>query len=90
MVDYGKLVNPKLPLLLSPLSIIHYVKAHFQTDRIARRIANFVLFLIEAKVLAGPQDVRLIGHSLGAHVAGGVGRHVRSATSKKIARITGL
>ena len=90
MVDFGKLVVSRLPLLLSPFAIIQFVSGHFSTDRIGRRVANFILFLIGENALAGPEEVRLIGLSLGAHAAGSAGRHIQQTTSKKIARITGL
>ncbi len=48
------------------------------------------MFLIKENALVGPEDVRLIGLSLGAHVAGAAGRHVRETSSKKVGRITGL
>lgn len=55
------------------------------TKSVGRVIAEFLDRLVELEVIH-PSDIHLIGHSLGAHVVGSCGRHLKSG---KIGRITG-
>ena len=90
MVDYGDITVSHLPFLLSPLSILKLLYSHGQTDLIASQIAEFVVFLMKSKVLSGPENVHMIGFSLGAHVSGTAARHIHERTGRKIRRISGL
>ena len=62
-----------------------YTQAAANTQVIGAFIGNLINFYIQ-KGFINPDDVHLIGHSLGAHVAGYAGERI----TPKIARITGL
>lgn len=61
-----------------------YVEPAHDIKPIAEYYASFVDYLIEKGLK--PEDIHLIGHSLGAHVSGVCGKLV---TKGKIGRITG-
>lgn len=62
-----------------------YPVARLLVGNLGEKIANMVDFLVGLGVSL--RDIHLIGHSLGAHVAGIAGQKV---TSGKLPRITGL
>ncbi|CAG7818928.1 unnamed protein product, partial [Allacma fusca] len=90
LVDYGALTQSNLPFFLSTLSIVKLLISHANTDTIASHVAEFLIFLTQSSVLTGPENVHMVGFSLGAHIAGTVGRHMYERTGQKIRRITGL
>lgn len=55
----------------------------------AEIIGNVVKQMYERKVFDSFQNVQLIGFSLGCHVAGFVGRHIKEKLQKDIPRIFG-
>ena len=67
-----------------------YSRAASNTRLVGRQVANFISQLITAR-LVEPSDIHLIGHSLGAHVAGYAGKwHNRMYPGERLGRITGL
>lgn len=66
------------------LSLSHYRTAYKHMHLVGKTVAKFLDFLW---TLVPRESVHVIGHSLGAHVAGISGHYVRSG---KIHRITGL
>ena len=73
-VDWGKLCT-------SPW----YSSAKSNTEPVGQRVAKLIDLLVKEGD-ANPQDIHIIGHSLGSHVAGFAGS---SVTTAKIGRITG-
>ncbi|CAG5121725.1 unnamed protein product [Candidula unifasciata] len=62
-----------------------YTQASANTRIVGAQIALLVNHLIEAKVLLTADDVHIIGHSLGAHIAGYAGERITG-----LGRISGL
>ena len=56
---------------------------------VGHRVAEFLAHLTHHK-LVRPEDIHMIGFSVGAHVAGYAGMYFKQATRKRMARITGL
>jgi len=56
---------------------------------VGKRLQEFLVFLQTIQKLAGPDQIHLVGQSLGAHVSGFAGQFYQNATHFKIARITG-
>jgi len=55
-----------------------------------KRVAEFVQFLLDEKILLGLDNVHVIGFSLGAHVAGLAGFYIQqSSNGTRFSRITG-
>ena len=90
MVDYGPLTESRLPLFLSPASFFVLLMGHSNTRVVATRVEEFLVFLMTYRMLPGPENVHIIGFSLGSHIAGNVGRRIYHSTERKIKRITGL
>ena len=65
------------------LSLKHYISAHNRMHLVGQTVAQFLDFLW---TLVPNESVHVIGHSLGAHVAGIAGYYVKTG---KIDRITG-
>ncbi|XP_014275645.1 pancreatic triacylglycerol lipase [Halyomorpha halys] len=74
LVDWGKIAKG-----------LDYIKIAMETVDIGAFVARFMEFLVENG--AQLDDFHLIGHSLGAHIAGFAGAGVTNGT---VARITGL
>lgn len=91
VVDWGKLSAPEEKS--EPLARLSYPVIVSRNIPIAyQRIADFIQFLVDNNY-ASLESIHLVGHSLGAHVSGGVG-HVLANNSanagSKLARISGL
>ncbi|RZC38184.1 phospholipase A1, partial [Asbolus verrucosus] len=66
-----------------------YMHASSSTKTIGSVIGDFILDLIKQET-ALLDNIHLIGHSLGGHIAGFAGKRVLAKTGKKVGRITGL
>lgn len=86
VVDWGPLSFPLPPEQTAWL--YHLVPPNVPI--VAKRVAEFILFLQKANFINKLDDIYMIGHSLGAHVAGLAGRQIYLETGSKIGRITGL
>ncbi|XP_016923285.2 vitellogenin-1 [Drosophila suzukii] len=64
-----------------------YTWSAFNTEDIGEHIAAGLVKLLD---LVPVDNIHLIGHSLGAHIVGSAGRHLRRLTNQTIPRITGL
>ncbi|XP_044726528.1 hepatic triacylglycerol lipase-like [Chrysoperla carnea] len=56
---------------------------------VGKYVGELLISLAEAKNI-NIEDIRIRGFSLGAHVAGSIGKTIKSKTGKKIGRITGM
>lgn len=64
---------------------IIYPMPTIKTEAVGITVAQFLDRLI-GRIKLKPADIHLIGHSLGAHVVGAIGTHLKSG---KVGRITG-
>ncbi|XP_055296585.1 uncharacterized protein LOC129565592 [Sitodiplosis mosellana] len=64
-----------------------YSWSAFNTEEIGNVIAESLKHLIQSYPV---EKIHLIGHSLGAHIAGSAGRNLNYKTNKLLPRITGL
>jgi hypothetical protein len=93
-VDYWKLsaLNREVVLpknyAITPLLV--YAPTIKALVDVGRRIGDFLIFLKKQKFLKTFHDSHLSGVSIGAHVAGHVGHHIKGKTISLIGRITGL
>lgn len=72
----------------SPLSRVIYVEARIHTPIVAKQIRHLLLFLMDCTGV-NLESVHLVGHSLGAQIAGMTGHLLDDLTGLKIGRITG-
>lgn len=66
-------------------SSYYYPTPAGETSRVGQHVGRLIDTLVEDNG-ARHEDVHIIGHSLGAHVAGAAG----SSTKRKVSRVTGL
>ena len=67
----------------------NFSRACSNTRIVGRQVANFISLLVQARLVA-PEDVHLVGHSLGAHVIGYTGKWFNQMYDQRLGRITGL
>ncbi|CAL8116609.1 unnamed protein product [Orchesella dallaii] len=67
-----------------------YYEAVSSTRYAGEAVAEFLIELMNQKVIFSWKDVHIIGHSLGSHVAGVAGFQIYKQTNSKVGRITGL
>lgn len=67
---------------------VNYFKSASRCDKVGIIIGHFLINLYRLDIET-PNNMHLIGHSLGAHVAGVGGRTFSEMTNERIARITG-
>lgn len=76
--------SPNTPLLVTPSGIKQvpnlYVQAAKHSQTVAQATARFFVWLHDIGYING-ENIHLIGHSLGAHLAGDIGRLYRAWTS---------
>lgn len=73
-VDWGRIAGNK-----------NYMYPVMMTSKIGSRLAKVLDNIVELGMI-GPEDIHVIGHSLGAHIAGACGSVFMSGS---IGRITG-
>lgn len=70
-------------------SQVDYAIASMNTKSVGRDLGEFIIRIM--KILNIPlKHIHIIGHSLGAHVAGFAGKEVRKRIKRKVGRITAL
>ena len=74
-----------------PLAAVdNYITACFNTPRVGYFAGKELVVDVLIRALGqNPNKIHVIGHSLGAHVAGHMGRTVQAYSGQKIDRITG-
>jgi len=87
-VDWSVLANPDVGL--SEAVVLRYPKAVENTRFVGESVSELIVKLLKTGFLNDTNDVHLIGHSLGGHVAGVAGHFVYENQKKKIGRISGL
>ena len=71
------------------LEDLNYIRAAATTQPVGKHSALLVL-LLAFEAGARMEDIHLVGHSLGAHVVGFLGKEVQVLGLGKVARVTGL
>lgn len=66
-----------------------YFKAASKCKEVGNIVGHFLINLFNLEVVK-PENIHLIGHSLGAHIAGSAGKLFHQKQNQKIARITGM
>ncbi|OXA51076.1 Pancreatic lipase-related protein 2 [Folsomia candida] len=102
LVDWCKVVKPSSPtdipmgFTCNANGIIcpggggdPYRSASCDALAVGEYVARMVKFLVD-NGFADLTRIHLIGHSLGAHLSGVAGYHVKALTGQKVARVTGL
>jgi hypothetical protein len=73
-----------------PFAYASYFAAIKNVPTIGGVISKFVKFVMTAGYIEGPQDVHMLGHSLGAHIIGSAGYQIENKLGKKVGRVTGI
>jgi len=89
VMDWGRLSGSGLTLgnLLETASA--YITVLGNVGPVGSRVADFLNFVKTTKNIDFSQ-IHIIGHSLGAHIAGAAGNFIQQKYGGKVARITGL
>lgn len=77
-VDWGEMADDN-----------NYLRSAASTQNVGRNVAMVIDHMV-TKRKARLEDIHIIGHSLGAHIAGYAGMYSKSGKGKKVGRITGL
>lgn len=83
-MDWGKLAASST----GPASGLFYLLAVQNVRTVGERIGGFLSWLHEQNII-NLSSTHIIGHSLGAHVAGWAGAEIYVKTGKNVGRITG-
>ena len=68
----------------------NYFSAAKHTETVGKFIGNKLVIDILINTLdQNPKKIHAIGHSLGAHISGHIGREVKKRNNAKIGRVTG-
>ncbi|XP_035704774.1 phospholipase A1 member A [Folsomia candida] len=93
VMDWSALSQPRFPKNFVELFgiLFSYKDVLNNLEPIAMRIAMFIQMLVHNNI-ATLNKLHLIGHSLGAHISGNVGKHIRTQLfpGMKAERVTGL
>ena len=93
-MDWGKLSAASafldLTFVKNLLDVPLYAVVVQNVPVVGRRIQEFLVFLQNNKLVAGPENIHLIGQSLGAHVSGMAGMYYKQNTTKSVERLTGI
>ena len=90
IVDWGKLSGSVDPPTSDLAVALLYPTVKANVEVVGKRIQEFITMLNKnGKLLQGPENVHLIGQSLGAHIMGMAGRYFTQVSSAYIGRITG-
>jgi len=89
VLDWGRLSGSGLTLGNPIQTASAYISALGNVLPVGARLAEFLNFLKANKQIQF-SDMTIIGHSLGAHIAGQAGRNVKSKYGGTVARIVGL
>ena len=69
----------------------NYFSAARHTETVGKFIGNKLVIDILINTLdQNPKKIHAIGHSLGAHISGHIGREVKKRNNAKIGRVTGI
>ena len=78
-IEWGELAN-----------VINYISAAFYSVEVGKYVGEHVAVKMLIEGLGqNPDKIEAVGHSLGAHLVGHLGRIVFNKTGSKIARATG-
>jgi len=89
VLDWGRLSGSGLTLGNPLQTASAYISALGNVAPVGVRVAEFLNFLRENKQIQF-NDITIVGHSLGAHIAGAAGRNVKSKYGGTVARVVGL
>ncbi|ODM91206.1 Phospholipase A1 2 [Orchesella cincta] len=89
VLDYGRLSGSGQDLSNPLNTASSYLIVMNNVQPIGERVADFINFLRVNKQIQF-SDVTVIGHSLGAHVAGNVGKSAKTNYNQELPRIAGL
>ncbi|CAL8085867.1 unnamed protein product [Orchesella dallaii] len=89
ILDWGRLSGAGMTLGNPLATASAYISALGNVGPVGQRLAEFIEFLRVSKQIEF-SAVTIIGHSLGAHIAGATGVNTKSKYGQTIARITGL
>ena len=90
MVDYSALTMSTLPPGLTWLSCIVLEEGKKSVPGISGKVAEFIYFLMGSGYLKGPEDVHIVGFSMGTNIASEAGHYIQHWTGRSIRRISGL
>jgi len=57
--------------------------------QVGEALGKLLVYMLDTELIRHPDQIHIVGFSLGAHVAGLAGAYVKDKTSKFIGRITG-
>lgn len=87
IVDWGDLAKPRASGL--SIDVFYPIVVSSNVPRVGEEIGKLLVFMLEKEVIDHPDQVHIIGFSLGAHVAGVAGMYFKQITDRFIGRITG-
>lgn len=71
-------------------STIIYSRAVERTPIVGRSVGQFIMSAIKNNLISGPNAIHVVGHSLGAHIAGFVGKYMAGEDPIVLRHITAL
>jgi hypothetical protein len=86
-VDWGELAKPKKIPGVSP--DVFYPVVVSNVPHVGEEFGKLLVFMLESELIRHPDQIHIVGFSLGAHIAGLAGTYVKDKMSNFIGRITG-